>query len=50
MTRAVRESFPTASANLLYALEGALRDTRWDDLPVELRRELRRQAADLAGE
>ena len=31
------------SLNLLYALEGALRDVRWDRLPPALRAELRRQ-------
>lgn len=46
----VREAFPRASANLLYALEGALRDVRWDYLPVELRAELRRQAQEAAGQ
>jgi len=32
------------SLNLLYALEGALRDVRWDHLPPEERRALRRAA------
>ena len=32
------------SANLLYALEGALRDVRWDRLPAEERLRLRREA------
>lgn len=40
----VREAFPRASANLLYALEGALLDVRWDLLPVQLREDLRRAA------
>jgi len=40
----VREVFPAASANLLYALEGALLDVRWDLLPVELRDRLRHAA------
>ncbi len=31
------------SLNLLWALEGALRDVRWDLLPRELRADLRRQ-------
>jgi DNA transformation protein len=31
------------SLNLLYALEGALRDVRWDRLPPDVRHELRRQ-------
>ena len=31
------------SLNLLYALEGALRDVRWDRLPPEVRADLRRQ-------
>ena len=39
-----RERFPAASANLLYALEGALRDVRWDYVPVDVHRDLRRQA------
>lgn len=40
----VKEAFPAASANLLYALEGALRDVRWDDLPVADRAALREEA------
>ena len=32
------------SLNLLYALEGALRDVRWDLLPPDLRADLRRRA------
>ena len=40
----VREAFPAASANLLYALEGALRDVRWDELPRSQRDALREQA------
>ena len=32
------------SANLLYALEGAIRDVRWDRLAVEERVRLRREA------
>lgn len=40
----VREARPTASANLLYALEGALLDVRWDLLPRDLRDRLRREA------
>ena len=32
------------SANLLYALAGALQDVRWDRLPVEERARLRREA------
>ena len=32
------------SANLLYALEGALRDVRWDRLPAAERARLRREA------
>jgi DNA transformation protein and related proteins len=31
------------SLNLLYALEGALRDVRWDRLPPQVRADLRRQ-------
>ena len=31
------------SLNLLYALEGALQDVRWDRLPPELRADLRRR-------
>ena len=45
----VREAFPKASANLLYALEGALRDVRWDYPPVGLRADLRRKAQEQAG-
>lgn len=32
------------SLNLLYALEGALLDLHWVDLPMEVREELRRRA------
>ncbi len=32
------------SLNLLYALEGALRDVRWDLLPAAVRADLRRRA------
>ena len=38
------------SANLLYALEGALRDVRWDRLPAEERVRLRREAGIDRGE
>ena len=31
------------SLNLLYALEGALQDVRWDRLPPQVREDLRRQ-------
>jgi DNA transformation protein len=41
---AVRERHPRASANLLYALEGALLDVRWDHLPEDVRARLRREA------
>ena len=40
----VAESRPGVSLNLLYALEGALQDVRWDLLPTEQRAELRRRA------
>lgn len=40
---AVREQRPTASLNLLYALEGALLDVRWDHLPEDVRARLRRE-------
>jgi DNA transformation protein and related proteins len=39
--RAVRESGRNASLNLLYALEGALLDVRWDELPPPLKERLR---------
>jgi DNA transformation protein len=40
---AVHEMRPDVSLNLLYALEGALLDVRWDYLPVEVRERLRRE-------
>ena len=40
----VADARPEVSLNLLYALEGALRDVRWDLLPVADRAELRRRA------
>jgi DNA transformation protein len=40
----VQERFPAASATLLYALEGALLDVRWDLLPLDVRQRLRREA------
>ena len=42
--RRVQERFPEeTSLNLLWALEGALLDISWLDLPVELKEELRAQ-------
>ncbi len=39
--RRVKEWFPTeTSLNLLYALEGALLDLPWDDLPTGVKEEL----------
>ena len=40
----VAESRPGVSLNLLYALEGALQDVRWDLLPPDVRHDLRRRA------
>ena len=40
----VAERQPGVSLNLLYALEGALLDVRWDLLGPEVRADLRRQA------
>lgn len=40
---AVREMRPDVSLNLLYALEGALLDVRWDYLPKEVLTRLRRE-------
>ena len=40
----VKQVHPEGSADLLYALEGALRDVRWDLLPVADRAVLRRRA------
>ena len=40
---AVREARPGASLHLLYALEGALLDVRWDHLPDEIKARLRRE-------
>jgi DNA transformation protein len=40
----VADRRPGVSRNLLYALEGALQDVRWDLLSPELRAELRRRA------
>jgi DNA transformation protein len=40
----VSEARPEASVNLLYALEGALIDVRWDLLPPDVRADLRRRA------
>jgi len=40
---AVHAMRPGVSLNLLYALEGALLDVRWDYLPAEVRERLRRE-------
>ena len=40
----VADSRPDVSLNLLYALEGALLDVRWDLLSPEVRADLRRRA------
>jgi hypothetical protein len=40
----VADGRPGVSVNLLYALEGALQDVRWDLLSREVRADLRRQA------
>lgn len=39
-----------ASLNLLYALEGAIRDLRWTDLPAPVKAKLRRAARALPNE
>ena len=39
----VAERQPGTTLHLLYALEGALQDVRWDRLPAEVRADLRRQ-------
>jgi hypothetical protein len=40
--RLVKEAFPSqTSLNLLYALEGAILDLAWHDLPLALRERLR---------
>ncbi|MEE8331899.1 MAG: TfoX/Sxy family protein [Acidimicrobiia bacterium] len=40
--RRIKERFPAeTSLNLLYALEGALLDLPWDDLPTGVKEELR---------
>ena len=38
---AIRAVDPSACLNRLYALEGALRDVRWHDLPSEVKAEWR---------
>lgn len=40
---AVRDVHPGVSANLLYALHGALTGARWDRLPQATRNRLRRE-------
>jgi hypothetical protein len=43
--RLVKEAFPErVSLNLLYALQGALLDLPWNELPPEMKAQLRRQA------
>lgn len=42
--RRVRSRRPEATANLLYALQGALLEVRWSDLPQGMRETLRREA------
>lgn len=42
--RRVRAAFPKrASLNLLWGLEAALLDIRWDELPADLKASLRRE-------
>lgn len=42
--RRAKAAFPDRiSLNLLYGLEGALLGMRWDELPVEMKAELKRQ-------
>ena len=42
--RAVKDRWPDASLNLLYALHGALSDERWDALSPSVRARLRAEA------
>lgn len=42
--RAVKDRWPGASLNLLYALHGALSGERWDALSPDIRRRLRADA------
>ena len=42
----VQEHGFAPSLNLLYALEGALRDVHWNNLPPEVRSRLRREVED----
>lgn len=42
--RRAKAAFPDrVSLNLLYALEGALLGMRWDELPAEIKADLKRQ-------
>ena len=45
--RLLRESFPGTSLNFLYAMEGALLDIRWDQLPPDVLAQLRSAAGAL---
>lgn len=47
--RVVRDRYPTAGLNLLYALHGALTGERWDRLAEGTRQRLRAEAAAAAG-
>ena len=47
--RAVREIHGGVSLNLLYAMYGALNDIRWNELSVESKARLRRDADEAAG-
>lgn len=40
----IRASEASATVNLLYALQGALSGTHWNDLPLPIKETLRRQA------
>ena len=47
----VRAAFPNrVSLNLLWALEGALLDLPWTELPPELKDDLRRQVEETRGD
>lgn len=45
--RRARQAYPhRVSVNLLYALQGALLDLHWNELPPEMKADLRQQAGE----
>lgn len=46
----VREASFGASFNLLWALQGAILDVAWNELPAEMKEDLRRQAGQASAE